>query len=117
MKTCLSGLDNLGWNGVHCVPSNTTNQASVSELANIDGQGSGGGAGSGNGDGGQGPTFGFYKGGDDGFRKLHLEGNDCFHRCEECLRMGIEGQGGGTVKCRWVPEEGASCWMGFEAGG
>jgi len=99
------------------VPSNTTNQASVSELANIDGQGSGGGAGSGNGDGGQGPTFGFYKGGDDGFRKLHLEGNDCFHRCEECLRMGIEGQGGGTVKCRWVPEEGASCWMGFEAGG
>lgn len=108
MKTCLSGLDNLGWNGVHCLPSNTTNQASVGELANIDGQGR---------DGGQGPTFGFYKGGDDGFKKLHLEGNDCFRRCEECLRMGIEGQGGGTVKCRWVPKEGASCWMGFEVGG
>lgn len=91
MKTCLAGLDNLGWNGVHCLPSNTTNQASVNELASIDGQGSGSGAGG----GGQGPSFGFYKGGDDGFRRLHLEGNDCFKRCEGCLRMGIDGQGGG----------------------
>jgi len=97
------------------VPSNTTPQASASELANIDGHGSGGGAGGGG--QGQGPTFGFYKGGDDGFRKLHLEGNDCFQWCEACLRVGIDGQGGGAVKCRWVPEEGASCWMGFEAGG
>jgi len=95
MKTCLSSLNNLGWNGVHCVPSNGATGTQR----------------------GHAPTFGFYKGGDEGFKKLHLEGNDCYNRCEPCLRMGIEGRRGETVKCRWVPAEGASCWMGFEVGG
>ncbi|KAL8830765.1 MAG: hypothetical protein Q9191_001242, partial [Dirinaria sp. TL-2023a] len=52
MLSCLSQLDNMGWNGAHCVPGNG-NGTTI------------------------GPTFGFYKG-NTAFQRYNLDGADCF---------------------------------------
>lgn len=94
MLTCLSQLDNMAWNGAHCVPGNG-NGTTI------------------------GPSFGFYKS-NTGFRRYYLDGADCFRACESCLRQGIENGKAVTTSCEWSPppfQKGMKCWMGFNYGG
>ena len=92
MLSCLSELDNMGWNGYHCLPSNG-NGTTI------------------------GPSFGFYKG-NNGFARYYLDGADCFQQCEACLREGIEKGRAVTTSCTWSPpQQGTKCWMGFNYGG
>lgn len=95
MTSCLSQLDNNGWEGVECQPA----LADGTKL---------------------GPSFGFYKG-EDSWNGVGDTGSSCYTHCAPCLLQGINDNQAQTTSCvnEYTTKLGVSkhkCYMGFNYG-